>query len=99
MSRFRAIFEDLTGNEFNPFVPFVKQPEKYQWLKIEYDAHEDVLNSLVPTALNDSNHKLMEVICDERAMQNIMLKFDLDSVNMPLGKAKSISIFLCHSIH
>lgn len=84
--QFRTIFKDLTGNDFNPFAPFEKQPEKYQLLKIECEAQKDVLNSLVPTNLEARQYKLMQLICDEKAMKDTMLSFDLDPANMPLGK-------------
>lgn len=64
----------------------MKQPEKYQLLNIECEAQKDVLNSLVPTNLKPFKHGLMRLICDEKAMKDTMLSFDLDSANMPLGK-------------
>lgn len=81
---FRTIFKDLTGNDFDPNIPFVKQPEKYELLKIKCEAQEDVLKSLVPTNLEARKYGLMQLICDEKAMKNTMLSFDLDT-NMPLG--------------
>lgn len=85
--QFRTIFKDLTGNDFNPFAPFVKQPEKFQLLKIEHEARKDVLNSLVPSKLETRKYELMQLICDEKAMKDTMLSFDLDTANMPLGKS------------
>lgn len=83
---FRKILKDLTGNDFDPYQKFVKQPEKYQLLDIEYDAQKDVLKSLVATALDESKYGLMQMICDEKAMKDTMLSFDLDTANMPMGK-------------
>lgn len=86
---FRKIFKDLTGNDFNPYAKFEKQPEKYHLLKIECEAQQDVLKSLVPTNLEARNYGLMQLICDQKAMKDTMLSFDLDVANMPLGKFDS----------
>lgn len=99
VKQFRADFKQFTGNEFGLYQHFVKQPDKYQWLKIDHDAHNDVLKSLVPSRLNNSNRRLMALICDQKAMKNTMFKFDLDSDNMPLGKFNADSILYHSSIH
>lgn len=99
--QFKAIFKDLTGNDFKPYAPFLKQPEKFQLLDIECEAQKDVLNSLVPTNLKVFKHGLMRLICDEKAMKDTMLSFDLDSANMPLGKFGFIykKFVYCFSIY
>lgn len=91
VAEFLKIFKDLTGNDFDPSnkSSFVKRLGKYQLLDIEHHGQKDVLNSLVPSKLNVSKYELMKLICDEKAMKDTMLSFDLDTTHMPLGKIQS----------
>lgn len=100
--QFRTIFQELTGNDFNPFAPFEKKPDKYQLLKIECEARKDVLKSLVPSHLEARKYGLMKLICDKKAMKDTMLSFDLDTTNMPLGKFPfkfQYSVKLWYQVH
>lgn len=82
---FMELYYDLTGNAFDSQT-FEKQADKYRILDITYDDQEDVLDNLVQSKLQPPIYDLMKLICDEKAMKNIMLKYECDTLNIPFGK-------------
>lgn len=65
---FMERFEELTGNYFGDH-EFVKRPEKYQLMDIDYGRPKDILEHLRQSQLNPSVYKVMKLICDEKAMK------------------------------
>lgn len=88
---------ERTGNTFDSQI-FEKQPEKYQVLDINYDKREKVLQSLVDTKLEPQLYELMKLICDEKAMKSTLLKFNLDTDTLPLGKISKQQIEVASNI-
>lgn len=97
LAEFKKSFESLTGNEFNSG-KFEKKPEMYQILDIEYDQRATVFNHLVKSDLDKTVGELMKLICDEKAMKDKMLTFDVDTDHMPLGKISKAQIEIAANI-
>lgn len=45
-----------------------------------------VLDNLVESKLNPQVYELIKLICNEKAMEETMLRFEIDTATMPLGK-------------
>lgn len=94
---FHALYLEQTGNAFDAQI-FEKKPGKYQVLDINHDKREQVLQSLVETKLEPPLYDLMKLICDEKAMKDTMLKFNLDTDRLPLGKISKKQIEVASKI-
>ncbi|XP_055324089.1 poly [ADP-ribose] polymerase-like [Sitodiplosis mosellana] len=88
---FKERYQELTGNNFGER-EFVKKPEKFQLMDIVYDKRTQVLNHLVESQLNKSVYQVMKLICDEKAMKQTMLRFNIDTDQMPMGKISKSQI-------
>lgn len=94
---FERRYMELTDNQFGA-PTFEKKPEKFQILNIVFDQPDKVLNSLVESKLSPSVLNVMKLICDEKAMQNIMLEFQLDTDLIPLGRISKNQIEIAREI-
>lgn len=65
---FMERFEELTGNIFGGH-EFVKRPDKFQLMDIDYGRPKDILEHLPKSQLESSVYKVMKLICDEKAMK------------------------------
>lgn len=88
---FRGEYKKLTGNEFGEQI-FEKKPDKFQIMDIVFDKPEKVLSNLVESELNPYVLDVMKLICDQKAMKNMMLEFQLDTDLMPLGRLSGSQI-------
>lgn len=82
---FEKMYLKKTGNRFGA-KDFVKMPGKYNDMHIDYGIKEKSPTSFMPSALNESVYKLIELIFDSNLMKSTLLSFDLDIEKMPLGK-------------
>lgn len=96
VTEFKARFEKLTANTFGA-PTFNKKPDRFQLMDIVYDKQKQVLNHLVESKLNPSVYKVMKMICDEKAMEETMLSFNLDT-EIPMGKISKEQIKVARNI-
>ena len=88
---FEDQFMDKTGNAFGDSDHFVKLPNKYYPLDIDYGEDDEKVKSLsehcdIPSALDTRVQDLIKLIFDINAMKKVMLEFELDMERMPLGR-------------
>ncbi|XP_065898100.1 poly [ADP-ribose] polymerase 1-like isoform X2 [Dysidea avara] len=90
-----AMFEELylskTGNMWGNVKNFVKYPNKFYPLEIDYGQGDDDLADRMVTAGSTSQlvpeiQNLIKMIFDVDRMKNVLLEFEIDVNKMPLGK-------------
>lgn len=90
MDNFRSVYEEKTGNSWTSS-NFVKYPNKFYPLEIDYGQDEEAVKKLTASAGTKSNlakpvQELIRMIFDVESMKKAMVEFEIDLQKMPLGK-------------
>ncbi|XP_031638339.1 poly [ADP-ribose] polymerase-like [Contarinia nasturtii] len=88
---FNTIYEEKTGNPFE-LKQFIKWPEKYYHLDIDFGINRKMPNTFVNSKLSLPVYQLMEMLFNINQMENMMLGCDVDLKQMPLGKISAQGI-------
>lgn len=93
IASFKCVYLERTGNEFGVEI-FVKKPGKYNQMNIKNEVVEQkMLNSSIPSTLDEPIFKLMEMLFDVKQIKSVMEgEFSLDIEKMPLGKISKTEI-------
>ncbi|KAF6202111.1 hypothetical protein GE061_004509 [Apolygus lucorum] len=85
---FAAAYFDHTGNNWEERERFVKQPNLYYPVDIDYgdDAVSLHTESSIPSKLSKAVQDLVTMLFDVDTMKKVMMEFELDLEKMPLGK-------------
>lgn len=88
---FEEQYLEKTGNDWAERDAFVKRPNCYYPLDIDYGDDSEQVKSLsdhsdIPSKLDKRVQDLVKLIFDINAMKKVMLEFELDMEKMPLGK-------------
>ncbi|ELT93548.1 hypothetical protein CAPTEDRAFT_223861 [Capitella teleta] len=89
--KFYEVYADKTGNDWQQHkLGFVKQPNKFYPLDIDYGADDDEVKSLSKCGANSRLslpvQDLIKLIFDIESMKKAMVEFEIDLKKMPLGK-------------
>lgn len=100
---FEEQYLDKTGNDWEDRDNFVKRPNRYYPLDIDYGEDDEKVKSLsehsdIPSKLDTRVQDLVKLIFDINAMKKVMLEFELDMEKMPLGKLSQKQIKLAYGI-
>jgi poly [ADP-ribose] polymerase len=88
---FERVYEEKTGNFFQQRKNFVKHPNKFYPLEMDYGQDDDDLTSAMASAgskskLDPKVQDLIRMIFDVEKMKQSMMEFEIDMQKMPLGK-------------
>ncbi|XP_054721840.1 poly [ADP-ribose] polymerase 2-like [Uloborus diversus] len=86
---FENKFFDKTKNEWMDIIDggFAKVNGKYDFLRMDLNPQEEEITfKPVDSKLNEKVQALLELICNRKVMENIMLEMSYDSKKTPLGK-------------
>ncbi|KAL1117298.1 hypothetical protein AAG570_004624 [Ranatra chinensis] len=100
-SHFKAVYLDQTGNKFSNRHNFVKVPNGFYPIDIDYGDSEMIKlseNSSVESKLHKSVQSLVSMIFDVDSMKRVMMEFELDLEKMPLGKLSKSQIQKAYSV-
>jgi len=90
IEHFEDLYYEKTGNEWGNRTNFVKQPNKFYPLDIDYGQEdEEVQSRIAPgskSTLSKPTQELMKMIFDIEEMKHALLEFEIDLKKMPLGK-------------
>lgn len=100
---FRKKFLDKTQNNWEEKDNFVKHPSKYDLVAVDFEAEDEpdagntettpsVSASVPPSNLDSRVQSLVELICDVRAMEDLVREMKYDSNKAPLGKLSTDQI-------
>lgn len=100
---FEEQYLDKTGNEWADRDNFVKRPNRYYPLDIDYGEDSEQVKSLsdhcdIPSKLDKRVQDLVKLIFDINAMKKVMLEFELDMEKMPLGKLSQKQIKAAYGV-
>ncbi|XP_077991916.1 poly [ADP-ribose] polymerase 1-like [Glandiceps talaboti] len=99
---FLNLYGEKTGNDFNT-TNFVKYPNKFFPLEIDYGQEEEDIKKLNMKAgstskLHKALQELIKMIFDIEEMKKTMLEFEIDLKKMPLGKLSKRQIESAYSV-
>jgi len=85
MQAFCTLYEDKTGNDWEDREHFVKVPNKFSPLDIDYGADDETTLKLDDSAgsrsgLPDAVQKLIRLIFDIESMKKAMLEFEVKEI-------------------
>uniref|UniRef100_F1KXC7 Poly [ADP-ribose] polymerase n=1 Tax=Ascaris suum TaxID=6253 RepID=F1KXC7_ASCSU len=91
---FTAKFSDKTRNEWSDRKHFRKAAGKYDYLPADYsklvgeqEKHEEAKKKpMPPSRLAECVQRLLKMICDIRAMEEVVMELEYDATKAPLGK-------------
>ncbi|XP_031566693.1 poly [ADP-ribose] polymerase 1-like [Actinia tenebrosa] len=91
ISRFCELYEEKTGNSWHNRKSFVKHPNRFFPLEIDYGQDEEELKKHSIAAGSQSKlhlrvQELIKMIFDVESMKKAMVEFEIDLKKMPLGK-------------
>lgn len=93
VTEFEDVFRSKTGNRFDSTTEFVKKSGFFYPIDIDYNEDTEEIsrfslevNSSIPSKLAPATQNLMKMIFDVDNMTRTMMEFELDLVQMPLGK-------------
>jgi predicted DNA-binding WGR domain protein len=93
-------YEEKTGNLWHSRDRFQKLPGRFYPIDIDYGSEEaqsmDITDA--PSKLPVPVQELIRLIFDEKAMNKVMLEFELDTEKMPLGKLSKKQIQSAYSV-
>eukprot|EP00731_Ephydatia_muelleri_P032007 Em0023g514a len=100
---FRKKFLDKTQNNWEEKDNFVKHPSKYDLVAVDFEAEDEpdaggteatpsASASVPPSKLDSRVQSLVELICDVRAMEDLVREMKYDSNKAPLGKLSADQI-------
>uniref|UniRef100_A0A3Q3WS75 Poly [ADP-ribose] polymerase n=1 Tax=Mola mola TaxID=94237 RepID=A0A3Q3WS75_MOLML len=90
MDNFLSVYKEKTGNNWGSS-NFIKYPNKFYPLEIDYGQDEEAVKRLTATAGTKSKlakpvQELIKTIFDVESMKKAMVEFEIDLQKMPLGK-------------
>ena len=93
---FRTLYADKTGNDWDDRDHFVKVPNKFYPLDIDYGADDEKMVKLDESAgsrstLPDAIQKLIRLIFDIESMKKAMLEFEVSKMSVKF----TFSLFFC----
>ncbi|XP_057662196.1 poly [ADP-ribose] polymerase-like [Diorhabda carinulata] len=91
---FTTCYKEKTGNQWKNRDNFKKMPNKMYPIDIDY-AEDDLQKFEIvesPSTLPTKVQELIRMIFDIKAMQKLMVEFELDTQKMPLGKLSKAQI-------
>lgn len=97
IEKFNVLYKEKTSNNFGTS-NFIKRAGKFYHLDIAFCPTTSTINKRIPTKLNQPVYQLMEMVFDLKHMESMMLSFDLDLKQMPLGKISQNQIKLALSV-
>lgn len=90
IEKFKELYLDKTGNEWENRDSFKKQPNKFFPMEIDYGQDEEQVQKLTvqgsKSKLPKSVQDLLCMIFDIDSMKKAMMEFEIDMKKMPLGK-------------
>nr|KAG5690348.1 hypothetical protein BaRGS_001270 [Batillaria attramentaria] len=90
IQKFKELYLDKTGNEWENRDNFKKHPNKFFPLEIDYGQEDEQVHKLTVTGskskLPKSVQDLICMIFDVDSMKKAMMEFEIDMKKMPLGK-------------
>lgn len=100
---FEEQYRDKSGNDWHSRDTFVKMPNCYYPLDIDYCENDEKLKSLsepsdIKSKLDVRVQDLVKLIFDINAMKKVMLEFELDMEKMPLGKLSQKQIRAAYGV-
>lgn len=99
---FKRLYEEKTGNVWEQRENFVKHPNKFYPLEIDYGQdEEDIQIHLKPGSRSKLPKSVQELICmifDVEKMKKAMVEFEIDMKKMPLGKLSKRQIESAYSV-
>lgn len=97
--QFSKQFRSKTGNSWDQKDKFVKKPGKYFLTEVAYDEVKDIdkvsnmkESKNVVSKLDPNVLKFIEMISDINMMKNSLIKLDIDTKKLPLGKISNTQI-------
>ncbi|KAL7291310.1 hypothetical protein TKK_0014913 [Trichogramma kaykai] len=99
--KFKALYEEKTGNSWSNRDRFVKIPQKMYPIDIDHGDDEDtskLLDSNIESKLKKPVQDLMRLIFDVDSMKKAMLEFEIDMDKMPLGKISKKQIQQAYTV-
>lgn len=101
--QFKALFEEKTGNPWSDRNNFVKQPNRFYPLELDYgQGGDDSSKGKLKPAKNSKLHQaVQELIClifDVDNFKKTMMEFEIDLTKMPLGKLSKRQIQQAYSV-
>uniref|UniRef100_A0A3B5AWL1 Poly [ADP-ribose] polymerase n=1 Tax=Stegastes partitus TaxID=144197 RepID=A0A3B5AWL1_9TELE len=90
LDNFLGVYKEKTGNDWG-CSNFIKYPNKFYPLEIDYGQDEEAVKRLTATAGTKSKlakpvQELIKMIFDVESMKKAMVEFEIDLQKMPLGK-------------
>ncbi|EDO46812.1 predicted protein, partial [Nematostella vectensis] len=100
---FEELYREKTGNEWSERDNFVKHPNRFYPLEIDYgQAHEDVVKAKIEmgskSKLPSQIQELIKMIFDVESMKKTLIEFEIDLKKMPLGKLTKRQIEKAYSV-
>ncbi|GLV44778.1 Poly-(ADP-ribose) polymerase [Carabus blaptoides fortunei] len=99
---FKALYEEKTGNMWTNRHNFVKIPDRFYPVEVDYDQDEDDSLKIdvndVSSDLEQPVQDLIKLIFDVDSMKKVMKEFELDLEKMPLGKLSKKQIQSAFSV-
>ncbi|CAH1792738.1 unnamed protein product [Owenia fusiformis] len=98
LSQFLTLYSEKTGNDWEDRKNFVKHPNRFYPLDIDYgedevdDSKNLKLKSKSSSKLPVSVQDLVRILFDVEQMKKAMLEFEIDLKKMPLGKISKSQI-------
>ncbi|XP_047140981.1 poly [ADP-ribose] polymerase 1 isoform X1 [Hydra vulgaris] len=90
IENFKEVYGEKTGNTWSNRKDFVKYPNKFYPLDIDYGQNDEMLqSSITPGSLSilpNPVKELIKLIFDVEAMKHALVEFEIDMKKMPLGK-------------
>lgn len=92
-TKFKSVYKDKVGYEFEKGNHYFKSPGKFMHLDIDFEIDKQMPISYVKSKLNKPVYDLMKMIFDIKHMKNMMMSCDVDLKQMPLGKLSTNQIY------
>ncbi|KAF5305635.1 hypothetical protein FQR65_LT07716 [Abscondita terminalis] len=86
---FYRIYEEKTGNDWNNRSNFVKVPNRMYPIDLDYGEDDEAKLNIdleIPSKLSKPVQNLIQLIFNVDNMKKVMLEFELNTEEMPLGK-------------
>ena len=98
IQEFEKKFLEKTGNKWADRKHFVKRPNKYYPVELDYELQRiyDRIPKMKPGDNSSLAQPIQELICmifDKQTMEDTLIEFELDLEKMPLGKLSCFQFF------
>ncbi|KAK8763975.1 hypothetical protein V5799_033404 [Amblyomma americanum] len=100
-NHFKSLFEEKTGNLWEDRKDFVKQPNRFYPLELDYGQESVDKKQLKPCKDSKLHTAVQQLIClifDVNNFEKTMLEFEIDLTKMPLGKLSKRQIQKAYSV-